>query len=173
MLRGLQLSIPPRVLIRVSRPGASREGSIGGSGNAPLRTLHALGRPSFLLELLSWEGPSRQLPINLAAYTNSWTDVGTLPWSGAWEKERAALCPESEEESSAPLGLNFSTLFRRSLKTRIVLSRASRPDSRQGWSRREASNFLRRGFCGVLHKEITPGRKPREGRKCFQRSGRW
>lgn len=32
-----------------------------------LRTLHALGLPSFFLELLSWEGPSLRLPINLAA----------------------------------------------------------------------------------------------------------
>lgn len=41
-------------------------------------------------------------------------------------KGEGGSCPESEEESSAPLGLNFSTLFRRSLKTR------SRLDSRAG-----------------------------------------
>lgn len=115
-----------------TRPGASREGSIGGSGNATLRTLHALGLPSFSLELLSWEGPSQQLPINLAALDH----VLGRCWESALErrlgKGEGGPCPESEEESSAPLGLNFSTLFRRSLKTRIVVSRASRLDSRAG-----------------------------------------
>lgn len=115
-----------------TRLGASREGSIGGSGNATLRTLHALGLPSFSLELLSWEGPSRQLPINLAALDH----VLGRCWESALErrlgKGEGGPCPESEEESSAPLGLNFSTLFRRSLKTRIVVSRARRLDSRAG-----------------------------------------
>lgn len=37
------------------------------SENTTLRTLHALGLPSLFLELLSWEGLSLQLPINLAA----------------------------------------------------------------------------------------------------------
>lgn len=64
----LQLSIPPGALApHVTRLGASGEGSVGGSGNTTLRTLHAPGLPSFFLEPLSWEGPSLRLPINLAA----------------------------------------------------------------------------------------------------------
>lgn len=51
----------------VTRLRASREGSAGGSGNTTIRTLHARELPSFFLELLSWEGPSLRLPINLAA----------------------------------------------------------------------------------------------------------
>lgn len=45
MLRGLQPSIPPRVLIRVSQ--ASVQAGREASGNATLRTLHTLGLPSF------------------------------------------------------------------------------------------------------------------------------
>lgn len=130
MLWGLQLSIP-RVLIRVSQASvqAGREASAA-QGMPRLGPCMLWGFPAFLTGAAELGGAEPAAPHKPGGSDQ----LLDRCWGSALErrlgKGEGGSCPESEEESSAPLGLNFSTLFRRSLQTRILVSRASRPDSR-------------------------------------------
>lgn len=65
---GASAEPPSRALAHESHiSGQVGREALAASENTTLRTLHTLGLPSFFLELLSWEGLRRQLPINLAA----------------------------------------------------------------------------------------------------------
>lgn len=137
---GLDAEHPPKG----PDPCAGREGSIAAPGNASFRSPHALGLPGIFAgaaELGGAEPAAPHKPGGLDQLLDRCWDAALERRLG---KGEGGSCPESEEESSAPLGLNFSTLFRRSLRTRIRRipgEPSGTAGQEQGWGGREGSNF--------------------------------